>query len=44
MSNFESMLFADLLRSKMMNIAMSKTFDQYDAEENRNEKKHCTFK
>ena len=33
MSNFESMLFADLLRTKMMNIAMSKTFNQYDAED-----------
>ncbi len=33
MSNFESMLFADLLRTKMMNIAMSKTFHQYDAED-----------
>ena len=33
MSNFESMLFSDSLKMKMINLAMSKTFNQYDAED-----------
>ena len=33
MSNFESMLFADSLKMKMMNLAMSKTFNKFDAED-----------
>ena len=33
MSNFETMLFSDLLKMKMINLAMSKTFNKYDAED-----------
>ena len=33
MSNFESMLFSDLLKMKMINLAMSKTFNKFDAED-----------
>lgn len=33
MSNFENMLFSDSLKIKMMNLAMSKTFNQHDAED-----------
>ena len=33
MSNIESMLFSDSLKIKMMNLAMSKTFNQHDAED-----------
>ena len=33
MSNFESMLFSDSLKMKMINLAMSKTFNEFDAED-----------
>ena len=33
MSNFESMLFSDSLKMKMINLAMSKTFNKFDAED-----------
>ena len=33
MSNFESMLFTDSLKMKMINLAMSKTFNKHDAED-----------
>jgi len=33
MSNFETMLFSDLLKMKMINLAMSKTFNKFDAED-----------
>ncbi len=33
MTNFESMLFSDGLRVKLMNIAMSRTFNRFDAED-----------
>jgi RNA polymerase sigma-70 factor (ECF subfamily) len=33
MSNFESMLFTDSLKMKMINLAMSKTFNKFDAED-----------
>ena len=33
MSNFESMLFSDSLKIKMINLAMSKTFNKFDAED-----------
>ena len=33
MSNFESMLFTDSLKIKMINLAMSKTFNKHDAED-----------
>jgi RNA polymerase sigma-70 factor, ECF subfamily len=33
MSNFESMLFSDSLKTKMINLAMSKTFNKFDAED-----------
>ena len=33
MSSFESMLFSDSLKMKMINLAMSKTFNKFDAED-----------
>lgn len=33
MSTFENMLFSDNLKTKMINIAMSKTFNKFDAED-----------
>ena len=33
MSNFESMLFSESLKIKMINLAMSKTFNKFDAED-----------
>ena len=33
MPNFESMLFSDSLKIKMINLAMSKTFNKFDAED-----------
>ena len=33
MSNFESMLFSDSLKMKMINLAISKTFNKFDAED-----------
>ena len=33
MSNFESMLFSNSLKIKMINLAMSKTFNKFDAED-----------
>lgn len=33
MSNFESMLFSDSIKMKMINLAMSKTFNKFDAED-----------
>lgn len=33
MSKFESMLFSDSLKMKMINLAMSKTFNKFDAED-----------
>ena len=33
MSNFESILFSDSLKMKMINLAMSKTFNKFDAED-----------
>ena len=33
MSNFESMLFSDSLKMKLINLAMSKTFNKFDAED-----------
>ena len=33
MSNFESMLFSHSLKMKMINLAMSKTFNKFDAED-----------
>lgn len=33
MSNFESMLFSESLKMKMINLAMSKTFNKFDAED-----------
>ncbi len=33
MSNFESMLFSNSLKMKMINLAMSKTFNKFDAED-----------
>ena len=33
MSTFENMLFSDSLKTKMINIAMSKTFNTFDAED-----------
>ena len=33
MSNFESMLFAHSLKLKLINLAMAKTFNKFDAED-----------
>ena len=33
MSNFESMLFSDSLKMSLNNLAMSKTFNRFDADD-----------
>ena len=33
MSNFESMLFSDSLKMSLNNLAMSKTFNKFDADD-----------